>query len=322
VYPHKENDSKSSQSILHLLRKRIAGGLRSGVLEHGDRLSSVREVSEEFDTDPRVVLSAYQQLVEEGIVEIRDRSGVYATGAHTSAGGAVALPKRWILETIVGAIQRDVPPLWLVEQIRAVLLARSIRAVLVECNIDQMESMREELAVYYGVEVITMTFDYANTSAGLRELRSADLLISGGHTDDIARLSRSAGKPYVITSVRPALLRRLSRLLTQGPFYFLVTDRAFGDKMRGLVAPMPRSENFHVLIAGEDDLRVIPAGAPTYVMRSAQTRVGAKRHAGREIPPQRIFSEESSRAILARILEHAGELREVPIDQVPGLSQH
>jgi DNA-binding transcriptional regulator YhcF (GntR family) len=301
-----ENAQIGSKSILHVLRKRIVGDLRSGVLEHGDRLPSVREVGEELAVDPRAVLAAYQQLVEEGIVEIRDRSGVYATGAYTREGNATALPKRWILDTIASAIQRDIPPMWLADQIRDALQTRRARAALIECNTDQLESMREELVLFYGMEVVSLSLDNAISGADAQKLVDVDVIISAGHVAEIASIAHAAGKPYVIISVRPALVRRLSRLLTRGPFYFLIVDPRFGAKMRRLVAPMPRSENFHVLIVGQDDLGVIPANAPTYVMRSALTRVDAKRHAGREILPQRIFSEESSREILSRMLERAG----------------
>lgn len=286
-----------------MLRQRIVQGVISGVLEHGDRLPSVREVSEELGADPRIVLTAYQTLVEDGIVEIRSRSGVFATGAHSPTQATSTFPRRWMLETIVGAIERDIPPMLLVERIQAILLESRARAAVIECNSDQLESMREELATYFAMEVVTMPLDVAASAAGTRALRNVDILISAAHEDVIARIASAVHKPYVITSVRPALVRRLSRLLTRGPFYFLVVDPRFGAKMRRLVAPLARSENFHVLLVDRDDLRVIPPGAPTYVMRSARSRLGHNRHLGREILPQRIFSEETSREILLRILE-------------------
>lgn len=303
-----EKAAAGSQTVLHVLRKRIVRDLRSGVLEHGDRLPSVREVGEELGVDPRVVLVAYQQLVEEGIVEIRSRSGVFAVGAYTPRGNAVSLPRRWMLETILGAIARDIPPLWLVEQLRSALVTRRVRAALIECNTDQLDSMREELTTYFGMDVVTIPLGVAAAAVYSRELTGIDLVISAAHEEIVARIAGTMQKPYVITSVRPALVSRLSRLLARGPFYLLIVDPIFGTKMRRLVAPMAWSENFHVLVVDHDDLRVIPAGAPTYVMRSAQSRLAGKRHLGREIPPQRIFSEKSSREILARVLELSSDV--------------
>lgn len=305
---------EGGSSVLQLLRRRIARDLQSGELEHGDRLPSVREVGEELGADPRTVLSAYQQLVEEGLVEIRSRSGVFATGAFSIVGSAQRVPRRWMLDTLIGAIERDIPASWLAEQVTSVLVSRRGRVALLECNDDQLVSMREELKVYFGLDVVALPLDSLATGAIPRELRGVDFLVSAGHADIVARVAAIVGKPFVITQVRPALLNRLSRLLSRGAVYFLVADPRFGAKMRRLVAPMPRSENLHVLIVGKDDLNVIPDGAPTYVMRSVQAELARMRHRGREIPPPRIFAEESIRAILSRMLDLSSGGRIQPVD--------
>jgi hypothetical protein len=281
--------------------------LSTGVLEHGDRLPSVRELSDELHADPRVILTAYQQLMEEGLVEIRSRSGVFAIGAFTPAGNALTVPRRWMLETLMGAIARDIPPLRLADHIRTALVSRRARAAVVECNEDQMLSMSGELRTYFGLNVIAIPLDAISPTTFPDELRDVDLLVSAGHTDVVARIASQIQKPYVIARARPSLIGRLARLLARGPVYFLVTDPRFGEKMRRIVAPMTHSENFHVLVVDRDDLRVIPPGAPTYVMRSAQPRLADKAHLGREIPPQRIFSDETSREILSHLLAFASD---------------
>lgn len=276
--------------------------MSSGVLEHGDRLPSARELANELHADLRVILAAYQQLMEEGLVEIRSRSGVFATGPFSPEGSALAIPRRWMLETLMGAIARDIPPLSLLDHMRSALVSRRARAAVLECNDDQLLSMREELSTFFGLSVVAVHLDGITARKFPLELRDVDLLVSAGHTEIVARIAASVQKPYVIARARPSLIGRLSRLLARGPVYFLVTDPRFGSKMRHIVAPMARSENFHVLVVDRDDLRVIPPGAPTYVMRSAQARLAGKSHLGREISAQRIFSDETSREILSRVL--------------------
>jgi DNA-binding transcriptional regulator YhcF (GntR family) len=285
------------------LRDRIARELASGALEHGDRLPSVRELGESFNTDPRVVLGAYEQLVEEGLVEIRPRSGVFVTGGETTVGVASILHRRWILETMAGAIERDIPFSRLGEHIRIGTSMRRLRAAVIECNTDQLQSMRAELENYFGLEVETVELDGIVPESPARELRDADLLISGGHDREIASIAGRLSKPHIITRVRPSLITRLARLLARGPVYFLVVDPRFGAKMRRLLASMPDSENFHALVVGLDDLDVIPSGAPTYVMRGAMARVEGTRHRGRVISPLRIFAAPTAREILSCILE-------------------
>jgi hypothetical protein len=212
-----------------------------------------------------------------------------------------------MLETLIGAIERDIPAGWLAEQVRSVLVTRRARVALLECNDDQLVSMRDELRLYFGLEVVALPLESVSARAMPKELAEVDFLVSAGHGELVARVAATIERPYVITQVRPALLNRLSRLLSRGAVYFLVADTRFGVKMRRLVAPMPRSENLHVLVVGKDDLQVIPDGAPTYVMRSVQPMLARLRHRGREIPPQRIFAEDTIREILSRMLDLSHE---------------
>lgn len=293
------------RSVLSALRERISNGLASGALEHGDRLPSVRELGDELDADPRVVLAAYEKLAEEELVELRSRSGAFVVSLGTPASES-GLPHRWLIETLAGAIQRDISPDRLIEHIRGAMVARRARAAIIECNSDQLHSMRDELQTYFGVEVSTIDLETISPEAPSRALEDAHVLVSAGHADAVARIARALGKPYVITRVRPALVARLSRLLARGPLYFIVADPRFGAKMRRLIAPMPGSENFHALVVNQDDLRVIPSGAPTYAMGGTRARFNGKDCAGRVIMPQRIFCAETSREILGHILRVTG----------------
>ena len=284
------------------MRERIVTDLSSGAVEHGDRLPSVRQLGEQLNVDPRLILGAYERLAEEGLVEIRPRSGVFVTTKPTSADKTSALPRRWILETLVGAVERDIPFDQLGECLRSYVGARQLRAAVLECNLDQLHSMRFELETYFGFTVTTVDLDEVRLDSSSRTLQGVDLLVSAGHDDLVTRVGSRLSKPHVITRVRPAIIARLERLLARGPVYFLVVDRRFESKMRGLVAPMAGSENFHVL-AVNDDLGVIPAGAPTYVMRSAHGHLQSGQLRGRMIAPLRIFAESTARELLAYSLE-------------------
>jgi DNA-binding transcriptional regulator YhcF (GntR family) len=295
------------ESIFHQLRERIVYDLSTGAVEHGDRLPSVRKLGQQLKVDPRLVLNAYERLVEEGLVEIRPRSGVFVTGKPSSVDEPSALPRRWILEMLVGAVERDIPFDHLGEPLRCYVGARPLRAAVLECNLDQLQSMRFELEKYFGLTVTTMDLDEITHDSSLRALRGVDLLVSASHDDVVARIASSLAKPHVITRVRPAIIARLERLLAHGPVYFLVVDPRFEMKMRRLVAPMAGSENFHVL-GVRDDLSVIPAGAPTYVMRCAHMHLEGRHLRGRVIAPLRIFAESTTRELLALILEVTGRV--------------
>ena len=72
-----------SQPIYRQLRDRVAAMMLDGVLKEGDPLPSVRNVAAEYRVNPLTVLKAYQQLVDEALVEKRRGLGMYmSTGAR------------------------------------------------------------------------------------------------------------------------------------------------------------------------------------------------------------------------------------------------
>jgi GntR family transcriptional regulator len=66
-----------SQPIYRQLRDRVAAMMLDGVLKEGDPLPSVRTVAAELRVNPLTVLKAYQQLVDEALVEKRRGLGMY-----------------------------------------------------------------------------------------------------------------------------------------------------------------------------------------------------------------------------------------------------
>ncbi len=60
-----------NQPIYRQLRDRVVHMILDGVLKEGDPLPSVRNVAAEYRVNPLTVLKAYQELVEEELVEKR-----------------------------------------------------------------------------------------------------------------------------------------------------------------------------------------------------------------------------------------------------------
>ena len=71
---HEWNDS---QPIYRQLRDRGVHMILDGVLNEGDPLPSVRNVAAEFRVNPLTVLKAYQQLVDEQLVEKKRGLGMF-----------------------------------------------------------------------------------------------------------------------------------------------------------------------------------------------------------------------------------------------------
>jgi GntR family transcriptional regulator len=72
-----------SQPIYRQLRDRVVAMILDGVLKEGDPLPSVRTVAAEQRINPLTVLKAYQQLVDDQLLEKRRGLGMFIkTGAR------------------------------------------------------------------------------------------------------------------------------------------------------------------------------------------------------------------------------------------------
>ncbi len=65
--------------IYRQLRDRVVAMILDGVLKQGDTLPSVRQVAADFQLNPITVSKAYQELVDESLVEKRRGLGMYVT---------------------------------------------------------------------------------------------------------------------------------------------------------------------------------------------------------------------------------------------------
>ena len=80
-----DSEWNDSQPIYRQLRDRVVAMILDGLLNEGDPLPSVRSVAAEYRVNPLTVLKAYQELVDEELVEKRRGLGMFVKeGAHKS----------------------------------------------------------------------------------------------------------------------------------------------------------------------------------------------------------------------------------------------
>lgn len=63
--------------IYRQLKERVVGMVLDGLLKPGDALPSVRQVAADYQLNPITVSRAYQELVDESLVEKRRGLGMY-----------------------------------------------------------------------------------------------------------------------------------------------------------------------------------------------------------------------------------------------------
>ncbi len=72
-----DREWNDNQPIYRQLRDRVVAMILDGVLKEGDPLPSVRTVSADYRLNPLTVLKAYQELVDEGLVETKRGLGMF-----------------------------------------------------------------------------------------------------------------------------------------------------------------------------------------------------------------------------------------------------
>jgi GntR family transcriptional regulator len=81
--PNIDGDWNDNQPIYRQLRDLVVSRILDGTLDEGGALPSVRNVAAEYRINPLTVMKAYQQLVQEDLVEMRRGLGMYVkTGAQ------------------------------------------------------------------------------------------------------------------------------------------------------------------------------------------------------------------------------------------------
>jgi GntR family transcriptional regulator len=72
-----DSEWNDRQPIYRQLRDRVVAMILDGVLKEGDPLPSVRNVAAEYRVNPLTVLKAYQELVDDQLVETRRGLGMF-----------------------------------------------------------------------------------------------------------------------------------------------------------------------------------------------------------------------------------------------------
>ena len=290
--------------VAERIRQRIISGLHLGTLTPGARLPSTREIADEFGVAPRTALSSYRLLEAEGLVELRERSGIYVA---PGGGGTTMLTQLagWVVDILLDARSREIRPIALPERVRRCLETLRLRAVCVVGNADQAEQICDELRGDYGIEAEgiddrQLSSPDADTQAILTR---ADLLVTTAiHATQVQHASRRLGKPMITVALRQELMAEFTRQLGDGPVYVVASDPRFRDAVRILLGPRAADAKLRVLILGEDDVESLPPGVPAYIMGRAHRLLGDSALARRLVPIQRVFSREMARDLLTFVV--------------------
>jgi GntR family transcriptional regulator len=285
--------------IVDSIRRRVLRGIQAGALDAGDRLPSARELGPEFEVDYRVVIAAYRELAEEGLVELRPRGGVYVAVRPAGDSGIPPLPARWLADLLTQGLTREIPGPELHEWLRRSTETLRLRALVVATTDDQRFGLCRELRDDFGLEAEGITAEALRAADSTPlALRRADLIVTtAAHGEWVEALGASLQKVVTVIDVRADLVIGEWALLLRRPVYAVVSSPEFEVMLRRFFAEVAGAANLRVLVLGRDDLGSIPADAPTYVTQAARRALGDTVVRGRILPASRTISAESAREI-------------------------
>ncbi|HEV8176538.1 MAG TPA: GntR family transcriptional regulator, partial [Gemmatimonadales bacterium] len=233
--------------IVEILRQRLLSGLHLTKLTHGQRLPSARHLSREMGADPRVILAAYRVLEQEGLVELRPRSGIFLIASDSSAGGPHRRTHDWMVELLLEAVERGIPAPEFPERLRRSLETLRLRVACIECNVDQIDEISHELHTTYGFDVSGVDVYEMLDSARLpKEVRKADLLVTTHfHAHEVQPIAAQLGKPLIVAELLVDGFADVARRLSEGPVYYVVVDPRFAKKLGKIFSSARCSDNLH-----------------------------------------------------------------------------
>ncbi|HLL46403.1 MAG TPA: PAS domain-containing protein [Longimicrobiaceae bacterium] len=199
----------SAERLAGLFRESLSLALYLGLLRAGDRIPGIREVSRATALNHKTVARAYRTLQKEGILEVRDRSGVYVGALGWTDRHPVGDTETWAAEVLTEAWRRRIGIPALPEVVRRWTAAAPLRCACVEADPERRAALCAELAGAFGFECVALAPDDApGGSAGgmATAVAGADLVVTTPfHAAGLRPLARAHGRPLmVVTAAQPA----------------------------------------------------------------------------------------------------------------------
>jgi DNA-binding transcriptional regulator YhcF (GntR family) len=235
---------KRDEAALRDLRDRTLGVLHIGGKAAGERLPSVRSLSRMLQEDHRAVAEIYRRLEQDGLIEIRPRSGVYVAGPARGSGGTAGAGWAWLAEFCGHALHRGLTLPELPLLLQRCVSTSGFRCVCVESVEDVRTAFCADLEEALGAS--TRCVDPAalrpgDAAEGLDhaamrdELRGADCVVTTQfHYGSVAPTAAELGIPCLMISVSDEVVAAVRGALRAGTLTLVALDPAFFERFRAM----------------------------------------------------------------------------------------
>jgi DNA-binding transcriptional regulator YhcF (GntR family) len=297
------------------LRDRILSALHLGLLQPGDRLPSIRALWREMGVDHRVVAQAYRALEDEGLVEVRGRSGVYLAPQDQLGGEVLAETARWMAGVLVEGWKRRMTLAEIPELIRRCTSTVRLRCAVIESNVDQMTAYSAELEEQFGLEAVPVYISPVPLPRPERSvefhavedaIRKTDLVVTTSyHSRLVRKAAENVNVPAVTLTVNSEVVETVQREIRAAGVTLVCVDPEFGNRLRAMYADASEGpEQIRVVLADDAEaVRLLREDDALILTRAAAQRLGE----GTELPPMLLphsptFSAHTARELLQLII--------------------
>ena len=282
--------------ITNHLREHIIGALHVGQLSAGDRLPSIREVAQQLGKNARTIKAAYDQLEEEGLVEVRGRSGVFIAPQEITKGSCAGETARWLSHMVTEAWKRRVPVTRLPQLVKQFTASRVVRCALVETVEDAIVALEYELETDWGLEVRIVAPD-ALDSAG-----DVDFFVATSfYAATIHAAVENIGKPLVVVTVYSGLKNAIESQIREGRLTVIAVDPRFADRMRLSYAGKAPDRVRFIAATDAQAIRNLDPEQPILLTRAARQKLGDA-PAPMIFPHSPTMSPETAQALAATLV--------------------
>lgn len=295
------------------LRDRILNALHLGLLHPGDRLPSIRALWREMGVDHRVVAQAYRTLEDEGLVEVRGRSGVYLAPQDQLGGELLAETARWMAGVLVEAWKRRMTVHEVPELIRRCTTTTRIRCAVVESNEDQMTAYCHELANDFGLDPVPVRISPVPLPRPERSvefhavedaLRAVAMVVTTSyHSRLVRKAAENVEIPAVTLTVNSEVVDIMQRRLRESGVTIVAVEAEFGNRMRAMYTDLiQRPEQLRVVLADDSEaVAALDPREPVMLTRAARARLGEVR-LPLLVPHSPTLSPQTARELLGLLI--------------------
>jgi DNA-binding transcriptional regulator YhcF (GntR family) len=266
------------EKLFTTIRNHVISDLHTGHLGPGDQLPSVRDWVAQTGANARAVMRVYHLLEQQGLVEVRGRSGVYLAEQMTIGHGVLKETGQWLVEDVLAkAWKRRIRFPDLPRFIQRCTASVRLRCAVLDAMRDQREAVAAEISADFGmeafpVEIPAAGFPLADGELDLatrlgEELRGVDLLVTTTfHAAEVLDAADRLDKPAAIVQFNPLLVSLIERHLEKGPLTFVVLDPRYVERLQIVFGRGVRAVAAHDRAA----LARLDRRAPVVVSRAAQ----------------------------------------------------